>query len=223
MLRRNALQFLLLILIGLSPAIQSPAMTQVPPTSALRPSVERLGPHGGAIHTGQGWRCEFVVTAESLCVYVFDADGNALPTRELRGRVSFKKNSHSRIYRYDLYPEASTGNSLYLPINRSLTSKKVKVVEVTLYGLSLPLRRPVHFTAAFQRSLTPRQIAIKRQRTCPVSGKRLGSMGQPIQVTLPQRDVFVCCKNCVRKLQQAPESYLGNTVRKERTIRSSIR
>ncbi len=33
-------------------------------------------------------------------------------------------------------------------------------------------------------------------------------MGVPIKVRVPGRDVFVCCKGCVAKVQKEPEKYL---------------
>jgi hypothetical protein len=43
---------------------------------------------------------------------------------------------------------------------------------------------------------------------CPVSGEELGSMGEPITVTVEGRDVRLCCKGCVRKIEAEPAKYL---------------
>jgi hypothetical protein len=39
------------------------------------------------------------------------------------------------------------------------------------------------------------------QKTCPVTGELLGSMGVPIKVTAQGREAFVCCKGCVDELK----------------------
>lgn len=52
------------------------------------------------------------------------------------------------------------------------------------------------------------QAAALRQRTCPVNGEPLGSMGKPIRVDVSGRSVYVCCAGCVNAVQRNPEKYL---------------
>lgn len=44
--------------------------------------------------------------------------------------------------------------------------------------------------------------------TCPVSGEALGSMGEPVEVTIQERLVKLCCKGCTKKLEAEPQKYL---------------
>ncbi len=53
--------------------------------------------------------------------------------------------------------------------------------------------------------------AIAAQRTCPVSGAALGSMGAPLKITQGGRSVFVCCPDCVKSVWAAPEKFLGTS------------
>jgi hypothetical protein len=53
------------------------------------------------------------------------------------------------------------------------------------------------------------KAAILAQKICPVSGEDLGSMGDPIKVTVDGRDVFVCCDQCVEPLKAEPAKYLA--------------
>lgn len=46
------------------------------------------------------------------------------------------------------------------------------------------------------------------QKTCPVSGEELGSMGTPIKVSGAGKTVFLCCKGCVKKFEANPEKYV---------------
>jgi hypothetical protein len=48
-----------------------------------------------------------------------------------------------------------------------------------------------------------------RQKTCPVTGEPLGSMGTPVRVEVAGRTVFLCCRGCVADLQANPERYLS--------------
>mgnify|MGYP002780604414 CR=1 FL=1 len=47
------------------------------------------------------------------------------------------------------------------------------------------------------------------QRTCPVTGEELGSMGQPIPVTVKGETVYVCCRGCAGKAQADPDKTLA--------------
>jgi hypothetical protein len=50
--------------------------------------------------------------------------------------------------------------------------------------------------------LSPEDRALaEAQKTCPVTGELLGSMGVPIKVTVEGRDAFVCCEGCVDELK----------------------
>ena len=57
-------------------------------------------------------------------------------------------------------------------------------------------------------TLADRPLA-EAQRFCPVTGERLGSMGQPLKIALDGKPVFVCCKGCVEKAQAAPAVMLA--------------
>ena len=49
--------------------------------------------------------------------------------------------------------------------------------------------------------------AIARQKICPVSGKPLGSMGDPVAVDVNGQRVFVCCGGCVSAVKSDPAKY----------------
>jgi YHS domain-containing protein len=42
---------------------------------------------------------------------------------------------------------------------------------------------------------------------CPVSGKKLGSMGAPIVLEVEGREVRLCCKGCIKKVKAEPAKY----------------
>lgn len=47
------------------------------------------------------------------------------------------------------------------------------------------------------------------QKTCPVTGEELGSMGEPVPVTLKGKTVYVCCRGCAGKAQADPDKTLA--------------
>ena len=52
--------------------------------------------------------------------------------------------------------------------------------------------------------------AIKAQRKCPVMDEEFGGgMGTPWVVNVKNRDLFVCCKGCIAKVQKDPDKYLA--------------
>jgi membrane fusion protein, copper/silver efflux system len=48
----------------------------------------------------------------------------------------------------------------------------------------------------------------EQQKTCPVTGGRLGSMGTPIRIQVGDKVIFVCCKACEPMIRKSPEKYV---------------
>ena len=53
------------------------------------------------------------------------------------------------------------------------------------------------------------QAAVRRQKTCPVGGGLLGSMGPPIKVDVKGQDVYICCAGCEQELLARADEYLA--------------
>ncbi len=51
------------------------------------------------------------------------------------------------------------------------------------------------------------------QKTCPVTGEELGSMGAPVPVTVNGQTIYVCCQGCAGKLRKNPDAYLAKVKR----------
>ncbi|MBX7168219.1 MAG: hypothetical protein K1X74_17920 [Pirellulales bacterium] len=47
------------------------------------------------------------------------------------------------------------------------------------------------------------------QQACPVSGEPLGSMGMPYKVNVKDRDVYLCCEGCEKRIKADPDKYLA--------------
>ncbi|MEJ7639273.1 MAG: hypothetical protein WKF75_15180 [Singulisphaera sp.] len=58
-----------------------------------------------------------------------------------------------------------------------------------------------------------------RQKTCPVTGKPLGSMGVPPKIAVKGRVVFLCCDGCTAAVEASPEEYLAKLPREDAEAR----
>jgi Cu(I)/Ag(I) efflux system membrane fusion protein len=55
---------------------------------------------------------------------------------------------------------------------------------------------------------TSDEALITAQKFCPVTGAKLGSMGQPVRATASKQPVMLCCAGCEDKLAESPDYYL---------------
>ena len=76
------------------------------------------------------------------------------------------------------------------------------------YGATMADNRPV------QQNAPPTGAGqYGGQKTCPVTGEALGSMGPPVPVTVKGQTIYVCCQGCVETVQSDPDVYLAKAVR----------
>ena len=59
-------------------------------------------------------------------------------------------------------------------------------------------------TAVADSKTTPDLLA-----TCPVSGEKLGEMGNPVVFTYKDQEVKLCCKSCKKDFDKDPEKYIA--------------
>jgi hypothetical protein len=84
---------------------------------------------------------------------------------------------------------------------------------------AVTLKTPVADTPAFLTRATARpalaglgrlaSLSVEEQATCPVTGAKLGSMGEPFPVEVGGRKVWLCCTGCESKLKDDPAKYLA--------------
>lgn len=53
------------------------------------------------------------------------------------------------------------------------------------------------------------RAAAMKQHFCPVSGEMLGTMGEPIKVSIKDQEVWICCSGCKKDLEADPDKYLA--------------
>ena len=68
---------------------------------------------------------------------------------------------------------------------------------------------PVAVPSALPGSPTAAALPFGGQKTCPMTGEELGSMGKPLTVTLKGQTVYVCCRGCVAKAQADADKTLA--------------
>jgi hypothetical protein len=64
-------------------------------------------------------------------------------------------------------------------------------------------------TRALEKLAPAERELARKQKVCPVTGSRLGSMGPPPSVVVEGRTVFLCCKGCMDELRKDPAKYLA--------------
>ena len=80
------------------------------------------GGHGGVVTEHGRVRCETVLDARGLSLFLTDADGRPVPARGVRGAAVLRVAGNPKSYRYDLFPAAGEDappNLLALPLDLS--------------------------------------------------------------------------------------------------------
>ena len=69
---------------------------------------------------------------------------------------------------------------------------------------------PDKYLERLDKALIDAQKATYTATTCPVSGQKLGSMGEPVDYLHNNQLVRFCCSGCVDKFKADPQKYLKN-------------
>ena len=67
---------------------------------------------------------------------------------------------------------------------------------------------PAKFIATLDAAVIEQQRKTYALETCVVSGSKLGSMGDPVEVVIANRLVRLCCGGCKGRLRGDPSKYL---------------
>ncbi len=171
-------------------------------------SAPQRGPNGGTIRQSGGLQFETVVSQGGIKMFVFDRNGQPLSVKQGRGAASLRVEGNAKRYRYDLLPDGK--GALTAPVNLSQIAGRQIEVEMQLVGLPGTGSRPLELTEVATVPASEQQLAaaaIARQKICPVSGKPLGSMGQPVAVNVSGQTVYACCGGCVNAIKSNPAKY----------------
>ena len=165
----------------------------------------RVGPHGGSLKVVGDLQLETVVDQGGIQMFAFDQQGSPVSVERGRGAAVLRIEGNAKRYRYDLLPNGK--NALLAPINLSKIAGRQIDIDVQVVGVGAA---GVRFNEVATVPASETQLAaaaIARQKICPVSGKPLGSMGQPVSVDVNGQTVFVCCAGCVDTVRANPAKY----------------
>ncbi|HZZ72575.1 MAG TPA: efflux RND transporter periplasmic adaptor subunit [Pirellulales bacterium] len=130
-----------------------------------------------------------------------DATVEALPNRVFSGQVSLvhphvQRATQTNRVRFEL---KNPGHALRPGMYATVTIK-VPLAEIEPYRTQIAESR--------QRPIgTDDASLIAFQKTCPVTGKKLGSMGSPVKALSAGQTVFLCCPGCVAPFEKSPAKY----------------
>ncbi len=175
----------------------SPALAESTPA--------RVGPHGGSLKVAGDLQLETVVNQGGIQMFAFDRQGSPVSVDRGRGAAILRVEGNAKRYRYDLLPDGK--GSLLAPVNLSQIAGRQIEIDVQLIGVG---SSGVRFDEVATVPASETQLAaaaIARQKICPVSGKPLGSMGDPVSVDVGGQQVFVCCAGCVDAVKADPAKY----------------
>jgi YHS domain-containing protein len=87
-----------------------------------------------------------------------------------------------------------------------------RLVRVCCQGCVKKVQKdPAAVIAKLDAAVVERQGPGYSAKTCPVTGKELGGMGQPVDVVIGTRLTRVCCKGCVKQIAADPLRYLAES------------
>ncbi len=168
------------------------------------------GPHTGVVRDYGKFHVETVVRDSGIQIYLSPSSGQGIPNAASRGVALLKLEGDSKRFRFDLLPN---GDNL-LEANANLSRIHGKQIELDILLVSLPNELVPQGSLRYRDVITippsPGQLAasaIARQGVCPVSGKRLGSMGTPIPVSIGDNTIYACCSSCVQTIEGDPLKY----------------
>ncbi|MEO8269885.1 MAG: hypothetical protein ABI557_09195 [Aureliella sp.] len=166
------------------------------------------GPHGGALKQAGAIQIETIVSQAGIQMFVYDRNGQPITVDRGRGAASLRVEGNAKRYRYDLLPDGKGG--LTTPVNLSQIAGRQIEIEIQLVGIDAVGGQALALNEVATVPASELQLAaasIARQKICPVSGKSLGSMGDPVAVDVNGQRVFVCCGGCVDAVTSNPAKY----------------
>lgn len=160
-----------------------------PGTRTARPS-----PHGGQVSTIPDGACEVVYQPKETRVYLYRTSGQPVSAKGIQGEITLQVRGIEKLFRYPLEyvaPPAGSEGHDYLAVAVDVSQVRDGDMEARFQLLNLPFpRRQTTFVQTFALTTAPPQVAsatleqadqagIAQQKSCPVTGAALGSMGEP--------------------------------------------
>lgn len=164
-----------------------------------------LGPNGGTLQHVGDFTVETVIMPKGIMFLVSDQQGNVVQAPQAAGELTLTVGESDRKYQYPL--ALLKNHALGVAVDLSKVEGQMLHLDVKLDGIG---EQPIQFhaTSKNERGL-PDAVLMSLQKTCPVSGQPLGSMGAPPKIMLNDKALFVCCAACTDRVKANPEAYLA--------------
>lgn len=112
-----------------------------------------------------------------------------------------------------IYPEmqiATRTNRVRFEVDNAELLLKAGMYATVNFEESIQQSEPFHsiLVSSLKPPLDP-AAAILHQSICPVTGAKLGSMGDPIPVLANGQTVYLCCAGCIGAIEKRPDYYLS--------------
>ncbi len=181
--------------------------------------------HGGAQAQTKRYHFDATFSASGLKLTVHGLDHKSVDVSGLSAKATFYHPSTPKPwFTRELRPSAAgqgrVPTSFELVMNLGKVPAKGTRVTFQVSGLPDPGEPTATFTVPFSLgddgSITVGRVtkadekAIAALKVCPVSGEELGGeMGPPVKVTRGGSSIFLCCKNCLKKVQANPDKFFS--------------
>ena len=189
------------------------------PNGGLPTLVQRT-PHGGLFLEAGSHRFEVVYLPQQTRVYLYGKSMEPLSTAALRGEMSLQIRGEGSPRLIPLQHTQPSGpkDQDYLAAAADVNQLPDET-PIAFRFENLPDRRhsKAEFTPIFSQSEVRPYVArvsfvqadresFTQQRTCPVTGALLDSMGQPVKVLVGDRPLYLCCAGCIEKVKETAGS-----------------
>ncbi|GAB5402959.1 MAG: hypothetical protein Aurels2KO_11900 [Aureliella sp.] len=180
------------------PAISADARSAAPLSA-------KTGPNGGTLQTVGSLQIETVLKEKGILFMVSNTDGQMLSAAETNGSLKLRIGDKPKEYSLKLQPLKKGGIGAAVDLTK--LKGKLLHMDVVIKGFG---EQPLKFHAMSKLvDMVSDAMLISLQKTCPVTGKPLGSMGSPPKIMVKGKPLFVCCKPCSAKIQAKPDEYLA--------------
>ena len=183
-----------------------------------------LTPHGGQYITTDSNYYEVVYMPLQTRIYLYDKTLKPLSARDVHVQMSPQLSSESPVrgipFQFVALPPG-TAQQDYVAANFDLNQlhEEGNAYHFRVFRPSRPRHPTASFTPVFTRANIRPYIVqvlatesdrdgIVRQRICPVSGDVLGGKGPVVKLLIGEYPIYLCCKDCIEAVKQAPDKYL---------------
>ena len=159
---------------------------------------------GGTTQTVGEHKIETEVMPKGVVFKVRDLQGNVVDTSSASGQLTLRIGDNPREFSYAL--KQLKNQAVGVAVDLAKVNGKTLHMDVMLEGIAAtPIR--FHAMGTLGGGLSD-ALLISLQKTCPVTGEKLGSMGAPPKIMIGDKPLFVCCAGCSTKVKSNSEEYV---------------